>query len=343
MKPEESSMEVFARDPEEVRERLRAEGWGDHYRIVRRAGEYTFRMKMAVSGRTAAGNVSQSLPTVVRAAVPVPTIHLPVSGEAVYRLGRRTLRADPLTAVFLAPGHEYTLQNKSGTAFALAVETGFLLSEIEARRKSSPTAWSFRSGEIPLRRAGLYDLVSLARRFFVSAAAEPETEETRRAEQQLCVWLSERLLRESSVQPLSERSMRRAVALGAWMDAHLAERITLDDMCKAVNLGKRSLQNLCISVWGMTPIERLQHLRLAATRRLLEKREPDANITRIALECGFTHLGRFSILYRQTYGEAPSATAARLRATDRRHVPPPPRIRDPIFGGSTTPADDLPR
>ena len=38
---------------------------------------------------------------------------------------------------------------------------------------------------------------------------------------------------------------------------------------------------------------------------------------RFALESGFTHLGRFSIAYRATYGEPPTATRARARATSR--------------------------
>ncbi|MCG6859635.1 MAG: helix-turn-helix domain-containing protein [Salaquimonas sp.] len=37
------------------------------------------------------------------------------------------------------------------------------------------------------------------------------------------------------------------------------------------------------------------------------------SVTQTALACGFTHLGRFSQLYRATYGELPSKTLHRSR------------------------------
>jgi AraC-like DNA-binding protein len=63
--------------------------------------------------------------------------------------------------------------------------------------------------------------------------------------------------------------------------------------------------------WGAgetLPLSRLQMVRDA-----LQRPDQQNSITDIALQCGFSHLGRFSAQYRQAFGEAPSATLRRRR------------------------------
>jgi AraC-like DNA-binding protein len=50
--------------------------------------------------------------------------------------------------------------------------------------------------------------------------------------------------------------------------------------------------------------------RLALARRRLAEARPGETVARIAEDAGFTHLGRFAGIYRETYGEVPSATLA---------------------------------
>lgn len=50
--------------------------------------------------------------------------------------------------------------------------------------------------------------------------------------------------------------------------------------------------------------------RLAAARKRLLLATPPETVTSIALDCGFDHLGRFALGYRQLFGESPSRTAA---------------------------------
>jgi tetratricopeptide (TPR) repeat protein len=49
-------------------------------------------------------------------------------------------------------------------------------------------------------------------------------------------------------------------------------------------------------------------MRLAKARRELERARPGVRVTDIALDNGFTQLGRFAAAYRAMYGEPPSAT-----------------------------------
>jgi adenylate cyclase len=71
-----------------------------------------------------------------------------------------------------------------------------------------------------------------------------------------------------------------------------------------------------------TPLEFLCLTRLAEARRQLSQAEPAATVTSIAINCGFTHLGRFAGWYRERYGESPSATLDKARQFDEAISPP---------------------
>ncbi|WP_429861090.1 helix-turn-helix domain-containing protein, partial [Burkholderia cenocepacia] len=52
--------------------------------------------------------------------------------------------------------------------------------------------------------------------------------------------------------------------------------------------------------------ELLRAPRLDHARELLRGSTSERRIADIALDCGFTHLGRFAIAYREKFGESPS-------------------------------------
>jgi AraC-like DNA-binding protein len=61
----------------------------------------------------------------------------------------------------------------------------------------------------------------------------------------------------------------------------------------------------------MPPMRFVTERRLAAAFHRLNHAAPDTSVTRVALELGFGHLGRFAQMYRQVIGESPSQTLAR--------------------------------
>lgn len=71
---------------------------------------------------------------------------------------------------------------------------------------------------------------------------------------------------------------------------------------------------------GMSPLRFVTERRLAAAQRSLSAATQRDDVTRVALGLGFNHAGRFSALYRQTFGELPSETLK--RAFRRRHCDP---------------------
>jgi len=88
--------------------------------------------------------------------------------------------------------------------------------------------------------------------------------------------------------------------------------VALEDMARAAGVHPRTLYTDCMRQYGIGPMVWLRALRLDEARRRIQER-PGTNVTDIATECGFGHLGRFSVYYRERFGELPSETAFRSR------------------------------
>jgi len=97
---------------------------------------------------------------------------------------------------------------------------------------------------------------------------------------------------------------------------HLGAAISLLDLAQAAGISPRSLNTLCRQHHGVSPMVMLRNLRLDEVRRALRTRTT-ANVTAIALDHGFGHLGRFSAYYRQRFGELPRETASNRTETMR--------------------------
>jgi transcriptional regulator GlxA family with amidase domain len=107
----------------------------------------------------------------------------------------------------------------------------------------------------------------------------------------------------------------RVAELEAWVDSHLDEPLTIGRLCTVSGVGERALQKVFLSRRGMSPMRFVAERRLAAARERLLRAGPHDEVTRVAVELGFGHVGRFAQLYRQAFGEAPSET---LKGGDRR-------------------------
>lgn len=101
------------------------------------------------------------------------------------------------------------------------------------------------------------------------------------------------------------------------MSSRFDEAITVADIAETLGVGLRSLQIAFQEHRGYPPREALTRIRLEEARRRLERAGIHENISYIAMDCGFTHMGRFSKAYQSTFGELPSVTA-RMRSSDRK-------------------------
>ena len=93
-----------------------------------------------------------------------------------------------------------------------------------------------------------------------------------------------------------------------FIEAHLDQPITLEDVAEAAGISSRGLQ-LAFRDWrGTTPLTFWREARLARAHADLLASPPGTTVTEVALRWGFTHFGRFSTLYRARYGLCPRDT-----------------------------------
>lgn len=97
---------------------------------------------------------------------------------------------------------------------------------------------------------------------------------------------------------------RRKAKLEAFIDRHLNQPLTIDDLCREVWLSKYHFCRLFKSTYGETPRKFIQRRRIAKACRLL--RETERSVTDIALMTGLSANGGFSRCFKLRTGVTPS-------------------------------------
>jgi len=96
------------------------------------------------------------------------------------------------------------------------------------------------------------------------------------------------------------------------LDRHASEELAVPDMAENLGVSVRTLQMALRAEVGATPSELLRRVRLDRARAMLLEAEPgQESIVSIAERCGFSHQGRFSAMYLETFGELPSESLRR--------------------------------
>jgi len=87
---------------------------------------------------------------------------------------------------------------------------------------------------------------------------------------------------------------------------------SVNEVAAQLRRSTRTLEYSFDHVAGVPPSKYLKCLRLCCARRDL-KDSAEASVTAVAVKWGFWHLGRFSIAYREMFGELPSQTRGKRR------------------------------
>jgi AraC-like DNA-binding protein len=92
---------------------------------------------------------------------------------------------------------------------------------------------------------------------------------------------------------------------------HYAETITIETLARVAGVSTRTLFSGFRDFRRLTPMAYLKTIRLEKAHAVLQSGDVDgsAGVTKIALDAGFSHLGRFAQAYRLRFGELPSVTA----------------------------------
>lgn len=94
-----------------------------------------------------------------------------------------------------------------------------------------------------------------------------------------------------------------------FIEETLHRRITVLDVCMALNVSRRTLQDLFHRVLGMSPVTYLRMVRLHRARRdLRHPVSPSVSVGAVAARWGFLHASQFSVDYQRLFGERPSHT-----------------------------------
>ncbi len=90
-----------------------------------------------------------------------------------------------------------------------------------------------------------------------------------------------------------------------FIDSHLDQQITLEDVAAAAGISPRALQLTFRQHRGTTPLGYWRDVRLDRAHADLEAGAPGTSVTGVALKWGFGHFGRFSQVYRERFGVSP--------------------------------------
>ena len=104
----------------------------------------------------------------------------------------------------------------------------------------------------------------------------------------------------------------------ARLDADPTSIPSISALCESLRISRRSLERAFHDLLGVSPAHHLRLRSLNAVREALLRCRPEPGIiTRMAIENGFWHLGRFSLSYRALFGERPIDTLRRRSRGDR--------------------------
>jgi len=97
------------------------------------------------------------------------------------------------------------------------------------------------------------------------------------------------------------------------IEANIRQDISVEELAQIGNVSVRTVYNLFARYFNVTPKLFIKQTKLKSLREELTGSKAVRNVTEVALDYGFTHLGRFSSDYRKMFGELPSETLRRCR------------------------------
>jgi len=112
-------------------------------------------------------------------------------------------------------------------------------------------------------------------------------------------------------QPTLDVGERRVRILEDYIEEHLTEALTLGELAAQAGVSTRAVQLAFRRCRDLSPASFIRGRRLERAAKLLRAGAGSTTILDVALECGFSHMGRFAQSYRERFGELPSETLRR--------------------------------
>lgn len=239
------------------------------------------------------------------------TIGISESGQCRGAAAKRGIRLIPKRLAFiLLPGEVLNLEilSRQVSGLLLQVPAKILLQECQLHGTEDPDILSLQE-TIPGHEA----LILVCAQQLLDLAGQPEGQAKSRLVQPLeasilslvasLVGTSKRAT--GSGNPPEPTQSAHVQAALAFMEDHLAETITLTDLCKVCCISARTLQIAFQTVTNRSPLQVLQELRFARLRDLLLQQ---MDVRSACKQVGLQPTGRMAATYKRLFGELPRET-----------------------------------
>ena len=104
---------------------------------------------------------------------------------------------------------------------------------------------------------------------------------------------------------------RIATHVREWLESPTDELTSIAKMSEYAGVSERTLRNVCVEHFGLTPKRLLLLRQLHTARADILQASPGETVSRIAARHGIWDFGRFALRYRAVFGESPSETLRR--------------------------------
>jgi len=284
---------------------------GPHSRVVRGDRPLGYAMYQVAAPHVNLGGSESSVSQVVRGHVQGWVLLLASPPGTVLRTGLRTsAQTVSNTAVLIPPGWAFTRISPPGALFASEIDAQALMAELRARRPDAAHRNLMRLAMPELVPGEHGTLLTAASELVLATEPGIDARQQAVAEGRFIERMVDLMLRDVPARRPGELALERARHLEAWVDAHLGEPITMGTLCRVAGVGERCLQKSFLYRRGISPMRFVAERRLLAAHQWLADASNDGTVTEAGLRFGFSHLGRFSVSYRQAIGEPPSLTLA---------------------------------
>lgn len=238
-------------------------------------------------------------------------IILPARGRLSVTQGGRAQAADHGAMLWVLPEQRDTTVEPDAAGLYVADLLTFDAAHLARWQDVADT--KRRPPALAARRGGQVQML----RRQIALAADLILQNGQRAPLDLSAWLEDMLavvyvdLTSDPEQRLRPIPLKRVQHAEQILRATYDGPLSISHIAQQLQVGLRSLELDFRAVYGLSPRAYLMRLRLQRAQERLLAADPCDSVTRIALDCGFSHLGRFAGAYRAEFGESPRQTLAR--------------------------------
>ena len=290
---------------EEQEEMLRRQGINQK---TRQLGIGKFRFDLAARSAEQvdlfSGRFKKAVSITLEPAMGKVRLLFPVSANGQYSASGENVANDKLLVIPSGSGTDIVTPDLAGAEAIIVSESRF----IEMTEALCPTF--VRPEGMAVIEGNVAQLHAL-RKAVLSVVADPDVEPHHGQVSNILAatiaWIGDTSRQHSPIE-ISECMRRVHIAKIAqdYIESHYQDAVHIEDLCRACAVGVRTLQRYFREYFDLPVSQYLKTVRLDSARReLVTANSSETSVTNIAMTHGCTHLGRFSVEFRERFGVSP--------------------------------------